>query len=146
MHLTGWTYTLGFSAIPRTDRRKVFHAQFGHIEIVLSQHLVCLRTEDHGFCFLNKQSTASDHRISERPRDNPDMLITLTLYKLARPRSGTGFCLHDQIHFQTQPKYMVCKNVLVQAHFQSVELNMRLKPQTPKPEHADTYTYNLTWL
>lgn len=37
----------------------------------------------------------------KRPRDNLDMLITLTLYKLARPLSGAGFCLCDQIHFKS---------------------------------------------
>jgi len=41
-----------------------------------------------------------------------DILITLTLKKLACLLSGAEFCSRDQIHFQTPLRYMVCKNSL----------------------------------
>ena len=51
----------------------------------------------------------SDHRIRKRSIVSLDILITMTLCKLARLLSGTEFCSHERIHFQTQPRYMVCK-------------------------------------
>ena len=87
------------------------------MKFVTSQHLACPRTENRAFCFPYKQ--ARDHGISKRPIDNFDIFVAMTFYKLARPLSGTEFCLRDQIHFQTQPRCMVCKDAL---------FRMRLKP------------------
>ena len=47
-----------------------------------------------------------------------DILITLTLRKLAHLLSGAEFYSHDRIHFQTQPRSMVCKNVLFRRTFE----------------------------
>ena len=54
----------------------------------------------------------SDHRIRKRSIVSLDILITLTLYKLARLLSGTEFCSWDRTHFHTEPTYMVWKNSL----------------------------------
>ena len=40
--------------------------------------------------------------------DNLDIFRTSTLHKLAQPLSGTEFCSHDQVYFETQLRYMVC--------------------------------------
>jgi len=57
-------------------------------------------------------SVLQQRKISRRLIASLDILITLKLYEVAGLHSGTELCLHDQIHFQTQPRYMVCKNAL----------------------------------
>jgi len=59
----------------------------------------------------------NDHWISKQSIASLDILITLTLYKLARLLSGAVFCLCDPIYFQTQPRYTVCKSALFGCNF-----------------------------
>jgi len=54
----------------------------------------------------------SNHRMRKQSIVSVDISITLTLYKLPRLHSGAEFCSRDRIRFQTQPRYMVCKNAL----------------------------------
>ena len=60
----------------------------------------------------------SDQRISKWSIASLDIFITLILYKPARLLSGAKFCSHDQIHFQTQPRYMGWKNALFRRPFE----------------------------
>jgi len=46
----------------------------------------------------------SGPRISRRFIDGLNILITMTLYKLACPLSRAEFCFRDQIHSQMQPR------------------------------------------
>jgi len=69
----------------------------------------------------------SDHRIRKRSIASLDILITLTLYKLERPPSGTEFCLRDRIHFRRRPGTWFVKKRTFWAHFRALKLGMRLK-------------------
>ena len=82
---------------------------FGCIEVVLSQCFVCLRTENCALCFLQQ---LNGHKISRQPRNNLDILISVTLYKLVWPLSRAVFWSCHQLHFQMQPRYKVCIKAL----------------------------------
>jgi len=97
-------------AITWTNRRSWKRKGLGRsFEVVLSQCLGFLRTKELCSLFYNNDPW-SDHRIRKRSIVSLDILITLSLYELARLLSGPEFCSRDHIHFQTQPTYMVDKD------------------------------------
>jgi len=74
----------------------------------------------------------SDHRVRKLSIVSLDILITLTLYKLASLLSGAKFWSHDQIHFQKHPRYMVCKNALFGSTFEQKKwVQPRFRLQNP---------------
>jgi len=70
----------------------------------------------------------SDRRISKWSIVSLDILITLTLYKLARLLSDAELCSRDRINFRTQPRYMVCENALLGHTFEHWNWECILKP------------------
>ena len=59
-----------------------------------------------------------DHRTRKRSITSLDILVFVTLYELVCPLSDTNFCSRNRIHFQTQPRYVVCKNALFGCSFE----------------------------
>jgi len=114
-------------AITRTDRHSLkkqgFHEQFRvHRSCLLSTSCVSKDNEVMQFILRSVSQKRSDlwndHRISKRSIASHDILITLTLYKLALLLSGAEFRSLDRIHFRAQPRYMVCKNALFRRTFE----------------------------
>ena len=85
------------------------------IEVVLAQHIACLKPEIVAFCLPLQQTSASNRCLTtshasivyrKQPINNYDVLITLTRYKLACRLSGTAFRSPHRIHLKMQPRYM----------------------------------------
>ena len=74
-----------------------------------------------------------------------NILITLTPYKLARPLSVMEFCLRDQIHFQTQPRYMVCKNVFFKRTFEQWKWERVWNQVSDTKVWSREYTWCAVW-
>jgi len=104
----------------RSDRDKVFYCDhtkknFKELWALFRAHWSCPLSTSCVFyaknvcnIFLNNEATC-DVTI-EWVRNliaGLDFLITLTLFKIACPLSGTEFYSGDWIHFQTQSRYMV---------------------------------------
>jgi len=85
-----------------------------------------------------RRDSRNEHRIRNRLIVSLDILIALTLCNLALLLSGAEFGSCDRIHFQTQPRYMVCKT-----HFPGALLSRSTQNasetqfQMPKPEHMN---------
>jgi len=107
-----------------------FGYSFGCTGVVLSLLYVSHQRSD----------SRSDHRISKRSVAILDILITLTVYKLASPLSGVEFCIRDRILFQPS-RYMVSKNPLFGRTFRIGTENVsETQFQTPKLDHTNAPT------
>jgi len=103
------------------------HMGLGHsfwcIGVVPSQHRACWRAKCCAVCFTicsTEQWTNpwDNHRTRKRSITSLDILVFVTLYELAHPLSDTNFCTRNRVHFQTQPRYVVCKNALFGCGFE----------------------------
>jgi len=81
-----------------------------------------------------------DHRISKRSISNLDILVTLTLYKLARPFSDMELRSHDiELTFRHSRRFMICKKAIFWRTFE--QWNWEYAPetgfQTQKKDHSN---------
>jgi len=106
-------------AITRTDRRSEKTQGFRvHWNRPLSMSCV---SKDKEVVQSVSQSVRPVKRPMKQSIASLDILITLTLYKLARLLSGAELYSRDRIYFRTQPRYMVCKN----AHFWALRMHLK---------------------
>jgi len=106
-------------AITRTDRRSEKTQGFRvHWNRPLSMSCV---SKDKEVVQSVSQSVRPVKRPMKQSIASLDILITLTLYKLARLLSGAELYSRDRIYFRMQPRYMVCKNALFRRTFEHCE-------------------------
>ena len=91
---------------------KGFRCNFGHIGGPLSTSCVINDKKVAQSISWSVWQWCSDHRIRQGSMVSLDIMITLTLCKLAHLLSSKEFRLRDRIHSQPQPRYMVCTDAL----------------------------------